>query len=124
MDKNIGLIFGDIEVIKYLDNRNNTRNYLCKCRVCGREKRTSIKHLKDGFGISHKNCGLGIKKQDKRFYQIWNDMRKRTTNPKSNQYHNYGGRGITSDCYQYFIDFYDDFYVSYCEHKEKYGKEC
>lgn len=123
MDENIGKIFGDIKVIEYLDNKNNCRNYKCKCLVCGREKRTQVKHLKNGLGISHKTCGLGIKQQDKRFYQIWSDMRKRTTNPNSNEWNNYGGRGISSEDYKYFIDFYDDFYNSYCQHKEKYGEK-
>lgn len=27
-------------------------------------------------------------------YQCWQDMRQRCTNPRSKQYHNYGGRGI------------------------------
>ena len=91
--------------------------------ICGREKRTQIKHLKNGLGISHKTCGLGIKQQDKRFYQIWNDMRKRTTNPNSREWNNYGGRGISSEDYKYFIDFYDDFYDSYCKHKKEYGEK-
>ncbi|MCI6457126.1 MAG: hypothetical protein MSA56_05365 [Clostridium sp.] len=122
-DSNIGKVFGDIEVIKFLDNKGNSKNYLCKCLVCGREKRTQIKHLKNGLGISHKTCGLGLKQKDRRFYQIWSDMRKRTTNPNSNEWHNYGGRGITSDDYKYFIDFYDDFYSSYLEHKNQYGEK-
>lgn len=123
MDENVGKIFGDIKIIEYLDNKNNCRNYKCQCLVCGREKRTQIKHLKNGLGISHKTCGLGTKKQDKRFYQIWSDMRKRTTNPNSNEWNNYGGRGISSEDYKYFIDFYDDLYDSYCQHKEKYGEK-
>lgn len=123
MDENIGKIYGDMEVIEYLGNGNGNRNYLCKCLKCGRIKRTQIKHLQNGFGIKHKTCGLGIKKLDKRFYQIWSDMRKRTTNPNSNQWKNYGQRGINSNDYKYFIDFYDDFYDSYCKHKEKYGEK-
>lgn len=122
-DLNIGKTFGDIKIVEFLDNKNNTRNYLCKCLVCGREKRTQLKHLKNGLGISHKTCGLGLKQKDKRFYQIWNDMRKRTTNPKSNQWANYGGRGITSNDYKYFIDFYDDLYQSYEEHKNNMVKK-
>lgn len=123
MDENINKVYGDIKVIKFLDNKNNSKNYLCKCMICGREKRTQVKHLKNGLGISHKNCGLGIKKKDKRFYQIWSDMRKRTTNPKNIEWHNYGKRGISSDDYKYFIDFYDDFYESYCKHKIIYGEK-
>ena len=123
MDENIGKIYGDIELIEYLGNWNNSRNYNCKCLKCGRIKRTQLKHLKNGFGVSHKTCGLGFKQKDKRFYQIWCDMRKRTTNPNSSEWDNYGGRGISSEEYKFFIDFFDDMYQSYAEHKIKYGEK-
>ena len=123
MDENIGKIYGDIELIEYLGNWNNSRNYNCRCLKCGRIKRTQLKHLKNGFGVSHKTCGLGLKQKDKRFYQIWCDMRKRTTNPNSSEWDNYGGRGISSEEYKFFIDFFDDMYQSYAEHKIKYGEK-
>lgn len=123
MDKNIGKVYGDMELIEYLGNWNNNRNYNCRCLKCGRIKRTQLKHLKNGLGVSHKTCGLGIKQKDKRFYQIWSDMRKRTTNPNSSEWDNYGGRGISSDEYKFFIDFFDDMYSSYIEHKNKYGEK-
>ena len=50
-------------------------------------------------------------------------MRKRTTNPNSSEWDNYGGRGISSDEYKFFIDFFDDMYSSYIEHKNKYGEK-
>lgn len=123
MDENVGKIFGDMQLIEYLGNWNNNRNYSCKCLKCGREKRTQLKHLKNGLGTSHKTCGLGMKQKDRRFYQIWCDMRKRTTNPNSKEWPNYGQRGISSNDYAYFIDFYDDFYESYCAHKNIYGEK-
>lgn len=123
MDENIGKIYGDIELIEYLGNWNNSRNYNCRCLKCGRIKRTQLKHLKNGLGVSHKACGLGLKQKDKRFYQIWCDMRKRTTNPNSSEWDNYGGRGISSEEYKFFIDFFDDMYQSYAEHKIKYGEK-
>ena len=123
MDENIGKIYGDVELIVYLGNWNNSRNYNCRCLKCGRIKRTQLKHLKNGLGVSHKTCGLGLKQKDKRFYQIWCDMRKRTTNPNSSEWDNYGGRGISSEEYKFFIDFFDDMYQSYAEHKIKYGEK-
>ena len=123
MDENIGKIYGDIELIEYLGNWNNSRNYNCRCLKCGRIKRTQLKHLKNGLGVSHKTCGLGLKQKDKRFYQIWCDMRKRTTNPNNSEWNNYGGRGISSEEYKFFIDFFDDMYQSYAEHKIKYGEK-
>lgn len=122
-DKNIGMVFKDIEVIEFLDNKNNVKNYLCRCLVCGREKRTQVKHLKNGLGVDHSTCGLGMKTKDIRFYNIWGDMRKRTTNKNSNQWKNYGGRGIKSDDYKNFIDFYDDLYESYVIHKNEFGEK-
>ena len=102
MDENIGKIYGDIELIEYLGTWNNSRNYNCRCLKYGRIKRTQLKHLKNGLGVSHKTCGLGLKQKDKRFYQIWCDMRKRTTNPNSSEWDNYGGRGISSEEYKFF----------------------
>ena len=50
-------------------------------------------------------------------------MRKRTANPNSSGWDNYGGRGISSEEYKFFIDFFDDMYQSYAEHKIKYGEK-
>ena len=123
MDENIGKIFGDMKIIEYLGCWNNSRNYNCQCLICGRIKRTQLKHLKNGLGIAHKTCGLGIKKKDKRFYLIWAGIRRRTTSPKCKSYYNYGGRGIKSDYYKNFIDFYDDLYSEYIKHVKKYGEK-
>lgn len=121
MDKNIGKVFEDMEIIEYLGNWNNKKNYNCKCRICGRIKRTQLNHLKNGLGVKHKTCGLGMKRKDERFYLIWVDMRRRTTNPNCNSYCNYGARGISSDYYKNFIDFYDDMYESYQKHIQEFG---
>ena len=48
-------------------------------------------------------------------------MRRRTTSPKCKAYYNYGARGISSDYYKNFIDFYDDLYESYKNHVNEYG---
>lgn len=50
-------------------------------------------------------------------------MRARTNNPNNEHYKNYGGRGIKSDDYKYFIDFYDDFYDSFCKKANEIGPE-
>ena len=64
-----------------------------------------------------------LKTLDKKFYQHWQNMRTRTTNSKYEYYHRYGGRGINSDDFIYFIDFYDALYKSYLEHINIYGVE-
>lgn len=50
-------------------------------------------------------------------------MRTRTTNPKSPKYKDYGARGINSDEFMYFVDFYDAMYESYLKHVELFGED-
>lgn len=50
-------------------------------------------------------------------------MRTRTTNPNSPKYVSYGGRGISSEEFKYFVDFYDAMYESYLEHISIYGEK-
>ena len=42
---------------------------------------------------------------------------------KAPDFKRYGGRGISSDSWKYFIDFYDDMYESYLEHVSQYGEK-
>lgn len=44
-----------------------------------------------------------------RLYNIWRSMKQRCTNPKTVNYHNYGGRGIKvcEEWSSHFISFYD-----------------
>ena len=116
----IGTIYGDYEVIGY-ELINNEVKYKVKCLKCNRIKTVYIKHLKNGFGTSHQSCIKSLNGVDKRFYEIWGGMIKRTTNPKCKNYKNYGGRGIKSDKYKFFIDFYDDLFDSYIKHCKEYG---
>lgn len=51
---------------------------------------------------------------DKRFYNIWLNMRARCDNPKNPAYKNYGGRGIAyQPSWAHFINFYIDMYETY-----------
>ena len=63
------------------------------------------------------------KKLDKTFYRKWADMRTRTTNKNAKDYKHYGGRGINSNAWEKFIDFYNDMYESYLKHVEEFGKK-
>ena len=56
-----------------------------------------------------------------RIYHIWTDMKTRCNCTNSNVYRLYGGRGIKSDKYKFFIDFYDDLFDSYIKHCKEYG---
>jgi hypothetical protein len=59
---------------------------------------------------------------DWRFYRIWSNMRTRTTNPNYEKKHRYADRGINSDYFRYFVDFYDSMYASYVQHVAIYGE--
>ena len=48
-------------------------------------------------------------------------MRTRTTNKKQVSWKNYND--VSSECYKFFVDFYDDMFESYVEHRKKHGKE-
>ena len=118
----IGKTYGDYTVIRYVDSKNNKNRYEVKCNICNRTKIVSINHLQNNKGTSHSSCVKLIENVDKRFYSIWSDIRKRTTNKNCLHYKNYGGRGISSESYKFFIDFYDDMYESYIKHCEQYGE--
>ncbi|OEH55922.1 hypothetical protein AQ616_18975 [Oceanobacillus sp. E9] len=103
-----GQLYGRLEVIK-LDHRKRyawgSRSfYLCKCS-CGNEKVIRRDHITSG---ATKSCGCLEKENLKglefkethgqtktRLYYVWNSMRMRCRNPNTNNYHNYGGRGIS-----------------------------
>ena len=96
---------------------------LMKCKKCGRTKEMLPNTLHRHSGTTHKACGNGIKTTDPDFYRKWQSMRSRTNNPNYEHYADYGGRGISSEKFRYFIDFYDAMYKSYLKACSKYGKE-
>lgn len=60
-----------------------------------------------------------------RTYNVWMHMKQRCNNPKSKQYHDYGGRGIKV-CERWvnsFENFKKDMYESYLNHVETYGEK-
>lgn len=112
-----GKIFGRWKVIERSYSKNNKIYWLCECS-CDKHTIRSVNgsSLKRGLSIS---CGClkneitsaRFKKHGMtgtRIYNIWKGMRKRCYNPNSNNYHNYGGRGITI-CNEWsdFRNFYD-----------------
>lgn len=125
---NIGTIIGDFKIIDRIDKK-----IVVKCNICGRvQTLSSIKAFtkrENNHGnicskIIIKNYEGGSKgKELKQFYSIWCNMRNRTTNPNYKKWNNYGGRGINSDSFKYFVDFYDKMYKSYLEHIKIYGED-
>lgn len=120
----IGKTYGDLICLKYLYTVNRSQKvYLMKCTICGREKEMKGYVVKSGTGISHKACGKGLKTKDEIFYSRWQAMRTRTTNENYWAFSEYGGRGINSDEFENFIDFYDLMYESFLVAAEKFGKK-
>lgn len=71
--------------------------WICKCD-CGNTKVYDPPRLKSGRGVS---CGCSVGHARKhggtgtRLYHVWDGMKQRCNNPNSEEYHRYGGRGIT-----------------------------
>lgn len=103
--------YGFFKVIKKIDGPGN--KYLCRCNCAERTKKiVPAKFLVNGHTIS---CGCAkraaiiarnkanrifpegykyIHKPVTHLYSIWTGIKTRTTNPKSKDWNNYGGRGI------------------------------
>lgn len=73
-------------------DRNKHYRYQCRCE-CGKEHIVLVTHLRSGR-ITSCGCKRGIYKNHLLTYNSWRSMKQRCLNPKHNQYHNYGGRGI------------------------------
>lgn len=121
----IGKVFGDIKIIKFIGCKSNCLLFMGKCQICKRQFPVWIKDLKRNIGTSHSNCVKTIPKGKDNIYVkklriIWSHIIDRCTNPKCEKYNYYGGRGISTS-YKYFIDFYDDWYDSYVKHVSKFG---
>lgn len=120
----LGMVIDDMKCVKYiLHPVRKTFAYLMCCEKCGRFKIMLPRTLKNRVGTTHKSCGQGLKTKNKRFYSEWQSMRTRTTNKNYEHYSDYGGRGISSEYFKYFIDFYDEMFSSYQEACLKYGEE-
>jgi hypothetical protein len=99
--------------------RENDKHYFWNCKCdCGKNVAVSSSRL---IGGNTKSCGcLSVefnrtRKPGKKhglyltkLYAIWVSMRQRCSNPKSQEYSSYGGRGITiSPEWDDFKKFYD-----------------
>ena len=118
----IGMVVKDMTIIREI-NKKDRKYYECRCRVCGRIRISRSDAIKRHIGMKHKYCTQLIEDIDKQFYRKWMSMRTRTSNSKDPDYDYYGGRGISSEYYKYFVDFYDDLYYSYKEHCKIHGKK-
>lgn len=121
LDIKVGDVFDDLECIEIIKNKENFK-YKMRCVKCGRTKEMLSSTIRLKHGTAHKACGKGLKTQNKVFYERWQSMRSRTNNPNSPHYDVYGGRGINSDAFEYFIDFYDTMYESFVEKANEIGE--
>lgn len=87
---------------------NNKMYLICKCK-CGYVGRVAEYKLKKGLS---KSCGCRKKTRDgltkTRQYSIWNLMKYRCYDEKSNSYHNYGDRGIQM-CDEWIVGDFEGF---------------
>lgn len=111
-----------VEIIPPIKGSGTSVKYKTICQVCGREKLIDGHRLHKHNGTTHRACGKGLKLQNPRFYRIWQNMRTRTTNEKYCHYKDYGGRGISSDEFSNFIDFYDKMFDEYQSNGQLYGE--
>lgn len=100
-----GDVYGKLTVIGYHSNTpTGGRRYLCRCE-CGTEKVIYGGRLRNG---ESRSCGCGIRAaamqakthgnasggRQTATYKSWASMIQRCTNPKTERWHCYGGRGI------------------------------
>lgn len=97
-----GLVFGRLTVISLSHKKNGKPYWSCKC-LCGKDVTARGDSLKIG---RIKSCGCYIREIKKTStrkhglyktpeYKAWSGIKDRCFNPKNEEYHNYGGRGIT-----------------------------
>lgn len=100
----VGRVFGEAEAIKKLEKDNwGNYQYLCRCIACGKEFITKSNKLKRGHTTS---CGckrIRVMQElmtthglsDSSFYKSYHHMIERCYNPKTKDFDNWGGRGIS-----------------------------
>lgn len=120
-----GQRFGRWVVLKRVPNRGKALMWECRCE-CGTVKIVHGTSLKGGTST---NCGCvrlaGIPRTHglthHPLYRVWQRMKGCTGSPTHQDYHHYGGRGI-SMCDQWKNDFYS-FYTWSIEHGWEPGLE-
>jgi len=115
-----GCHFGKLTVIRYEGSTKDDRaRWLCKCE-CGKETIVLLTSLTSGNTVS---CGCVLNEKltkhnmsDTKIYHVWQSMKTRCTNQKSNRYKYYGGKGISYDLkWKTFEGFYEDMGKEYKE---------
>ena len=91
-----GKRFGRLTVIEYVRTSEKNRSAIWKCKCdCGLVVEVEAKSLKSG---NTQSCGCLVKKHgmtNTSLYNIWQHMKWRCYNKKSDRYRYYGGKGVT-----------------------------
>ena len=93
----VGKVFGKTSVVAYAGKRKGYPYYVCRCE-CGYERQVTAYALLAGQSRACPTCAKkthGL--THTRAHHSWNGLLQRCLNPKSKDYHRYGGRGITVD---------------------------
>lgn len=108
-----GQRYGKLTVVRINhDNQGRRTRWDCVCD-CGNEKTVKSTNLISG---NTKSCGCGEEANrithgdsKSKLYHRWEKMIERTCNPRKNNYHNYGGRGIgVCDRWKSYENFKED----------------
>ena len=103
-----GQVFNSWTIVSYSHTDSHRKpHYLCRC-VCGHEIVKTIRNILCG---NSKSCGCKNRenhrthgKSNSLVYNIWQNIKNRCTNPNSDNYSYYGGRGIKM-CPRWFNSF-------------------
>lgn len=117
----IGDQIDDYKCINIIKDEKNYTRFVMQCQYCGKIKNMLGPTIAEHKGTKHKSCGKGLGITfDKDFYNRWQSMRQRTTE-KSIHSEQYYDRGINSDAFASFIDFYNAMYSSWKTHVAQFG---
>lgn len=115
---NVGDVYGRLTVVSRAPSKNGRTYWRCECE-CGKTKDVLGHNLITTTATSTKSCGClaaELSKERKTHgrsyepeYTSWQSMKNRCNNPLHDNYHLYGGRGITYDSrWEQFEEFYKD----------------
>ena len=121
-----GDFINDCEILEIHNNPNKNKITLdVRCLKCGRTRTVGYRRIINGLALSTKHgklCTTQVKGYSKHFYQAWANMRNRTK-PNYDKAKTYYERGINSDEFEYFVDFYDALHESYLSHVMLHGEK-